>query len=160
VIKVTDLCFSYGDGFILQKVNLALCEGEIVALVGKNGSGKTTLLKLLLGLLKPCSGNILVGARDTQNTPVAELARTAGLAREPRLLILDEPTTGMDGYHLRLLKKMIARFRDSGVSILLAPHDAELILDVCERVLILEGGVLQELGSTDELLSFLGLQPE
>ena len=59
-IKVEKITFSYGDRVIFNNLNLNISHGENIAFVGESGSGKSTLVKLLLGLLKPDSGNILI----------------------------------------------------------------------------------------------------
>ena len=59
MIKIKDVSFSYPD-FKIEKLNLTIEKGEIVAVCGNNGSGKTTLLKLLSGHLKPKKGEILI----------------------------------------------------------------------------------------------------
>ncbi len=52
--------FNYNSGFKIQNLSLKIEENSIYALTGNNGSGKTTLLRLLVGLLKPESGNIKI----------------------------------------------------------------------------------------------------
>lgn len=52
--------FRYGDLPVLDDVNLAIHDGELISVVGPNGGGKTTLLKLMLGLLQPDRGEIRV----------------------------------------------------------------------------------------------------
>ena len=52
--------FSYNSGFKIQNVSFKLEEKVICGLTGNNGSGKTTLLRLLVGLLKPESGNVKI----------------------------------------------------------------------------------------------------
>ena len=63
----------------MDGVSLAIYPGEATVLSGPNGSGKSTLLKLLNGLLRPESGRITVGGRETPEKTVAEIARTVGL---------------------------------------------------------------------------------
>jgi len=63
----------------MDGVSLTIYSGEATVLAGPNGSGKSTLLKLLNGLLRPESGRITVGRRDTRERTVAEIARTVGL---------------------------------------------------------------------------------
>lgn len=78
-IRVERASYSYPDGTkALSEVTTSFDQGESVALVGQNGSGKTTLAKLLKGLLKPESGNVLVGGVDVREQTVAQLARQVG----------------------------------------------------------------------------------
>ncbi len=55
---ISDLCFSYHDVILLNKLSLSLNKGEIATLVGASGSGKSTLFKIATGLLVPQSGSI------------------------------------------------------------------------------------------------------
>ena len=61
-IEVRNLCFSYSDGTpnVLNNLNLFIKIGESVAITGPSGCGKSTLLKLMLGLIKAKSGEILI----------------------------------------------------------------------------------------------------
>jgi len=65
-LEVAGLSFGYTDQVILEDVSFTLREGEFVTLVGPNGGGKTTLLRLLLGLLKPWTGEIRVYGRSLE----------------------------------------------------------------------------------------------
>lgn len=59
VLKIDDLTFFYKkDNCIYKNFSLELKKGEIVTIFGKSGTGKTTLFELILGTLKPISGNI------------------------------------------------------------------------------------------------------
>lgn len=60
IIRIEDLDFGYNGQLVLEKVDLQVCAGDFVAMIGPNGGGKTTLLKLILGLLKPSRGNVQV----------------------------------------------------------------------------------------------------
>lgn len=60
VISIRGLNFSYNGAPILEDVNLDIMARDSLCIVGPNGGGKTTLLKLILGLLKPSSGEIMV----------------------------------------------------------------------------------------------------
>jgi len=60
---------------VLMGINLAIPEGEYVALMGPSGSGKTTLLNLIAGIDQPTRGRIVVGGRDIATLGQTELAR-------------------------------------------------------------------------------------
>jgi energy-coupling factor transport system ATP-binding protein len=78
-IEVKDLSHTYpGDVEALRGVSLTIAPGESVAIVGQNGSGKSTLVKHLNGLLRPTTGQVLVGGVDTSQSLVSDLARTVG----------------------------------------------------------------------------------
>jgi putative ABC transport system ATP-binding protein len=62
MIGIHDLRFEYGDGdFALHVPELAVPDGETVAITGPSGSGKTTLLNLIAGVIRPASGKVMVG---------------------------------------------------------------------------------------------------
>jgi branched-chain amino acid transport system ATP-binding protein len=67
-----------------------------------------------------------------------EIARA--LATEPKLLALDEPAAGMNPAERLALGQLIRRIRDDGTTILLIEHDVRLVMNVCDRVLVLDYG--------------------
>jgi branched-chain amino acid transport system ATP-binding protein len=67
-----------------------------------------------------------------------EIARA--LATDPKLLALDEPAAGMNAAETLALRGLIERIRTSGVSVLLIEHDVRLVMNVCDRVLVLDYG--------------------
>jgi branched-chain amino acid transport system ATP-binding protein len=67
-----------------------------------------------------------------------EIARA--LATEPKLLALDEPAAGMNATESLALRKLIQAVRDRGVTVLLIEHDVRLVMNVCDRVLVLDYG--------------------
>ena len=85
------------------------------------------------------------------------MARRIGLAQalinDPELLILDEPTAGMDPIGTRQIKDVIRDLGKRGKTILLSSHLLADVEDVCDRVVILYGGQQRAAGSTKELLS-------
>ncbi len=60
VIAIKDLYKSFGELEVLKGVNLTVYKGENVAVLGKSGTGKSVLIKILVGLLKPDSGEVVV----------------------------------------------------------------------------------------------------
>ena len=67
-----------------------------------------------------------------------EIARA--LATEPKLLALDEPAAGMNATETESLKALLQMIRASGITVLLIEHDVKLILDLCDRVAVLDYG--------------------
>lgn len=102
----------------------------------------------------------MVGLDAAQHRPVGEyskgMQRRIGLAQalinQPQLLILDEPTTGMDPIGTRQMKDLIIRLKERGITILLCSHLLADVEDVCDRVTIMFGGRVVEEGTIDELL--------
>lgn len=72
-----------------------------------------------------------------------EIARA--LATEPSLLALDEPAAGMNPMETQVLRELIQKIRDDGITVLLIEHDMKLVMGLCNRVLVLDyGKVLTE----------------
>lgn len=72
-IRVRNLVYEVPGKRILDGVNFDIESGEIVSIMGQSGSGKTTLLKILTGLRRPTSGQIIVGDVDIASLSEAEL---------------------------------------------------------------------------------------
>ncbi len=102
----------------------------------------------------------MVGLKAVANRPVGTfskgMARRIGLAQalinDPDLLILDEPTTGLDPIGTRQIKDLIIKLADRGKTILLCSHLLADVEDVCNRIAILYGGRVQAKGQVRELL--------
>ncbi len=84
LISVRDLWFRYKKDlpWVLRGINLDICRGEFVAIIGHSGAGKTTLVKHFNGLLKPVKGSVIVAGRDTRKTPTSVLARIVGMVMQ------------------------------------------------------------------------------
>lgn len=63
MIDIRDICVSFGEKRVLEQVSLSLAPGERVCLSAPSGSGKTTLAKVILGLLRPDSGEVNVNGK-------------------------------------------------------------------------------------------------
>ncbi len=102
----------------------------------------------------------MVGLKAVANRPVGTfskgMARRIGLAQalinDPDLLILDEPTTGLDPIGTRQIKDLILELAGRGKTILLCSHLLADVEDVCDRIAILYGGKIQTEGKVDDLL--------
>ncbi len=84
------------------------------------------------------------------------MTRRIGLAQalinDPELIVLDEPTTGLDPIGTREMKDLILRLRDEGKTILMCSHLLADVQDVCDRIAILYQGELKEMGRVGSLL--------
>lgn len=103
----------------------------------------------------------MVGLKAVANRPVGTfskgMARRIGLAQalinDPDLLILDEPTTGLDPLGTRQIKDLIIQLAKRGKTILLCSHLLADVEDVCDRIAILYGGKVQTKGRVKDLLT-------
>jgi ABC-2 type transport system ATP-binding protein len=102
----------------------------------------------------------MVGLKAVANRPVGTfskgMARRIGLAQalinDPDLLVLDEPTTGLDPIGTRQIKDLILELAKRGKTILLCSHLLADVEDVCDRIAILYGGKIQAQGWVKDLL--------
>ncbi len=102
----------------------------------------------------------MVGLKAVANRAVGTfskgMARRIGLAQalinDPDLLILDEPTTGLDPIGTRQIKDLIIKLSERGKTILLCSHLLADVEDVCDRIAILYGGRIQSQGRVKDLL--------
>lgn len=175
---------------ILKNVSFDLFNSELLGIVGPNGGGKSTLLKIILGLIKPTTGEInseskntghvfqsselnvtlpltvgdvislnqkpnslklsevltLVGLSDKKDYLIRNLSggekqRTLigrSIINKPALLILDEPTTALDGEGLDLLYKIILKLKDEyKTAIIMVDHNLPTLIKNCDKVLCL-----------------------
>ncbi len=73
MLQLIDVNKSFNGKAILRQVNLTVQEGETLALIGGSGSGKSTLLRLMIGLIRPDSGEIRVDGKDIAGLSENEL---------------------------------------------------------------------------------------
>ena len=78
-----------------------------------------------------------------------EMARA--LATQPRLLLLDEPAAGLNPHETEELDEVITRIRDRGVTIILVEHDMRLVMDISDRVTVLNFGTKIADGAPKEI---------
>jgi len=186
LVRLQDVCFSYGGPLVLQDVDHVVHGGDFTGVVGPSGSGKTSLLRILLGTAQPSSGSVrrapgtavsYVPALETVNwnfpvtvaecvlmsrrarrpfpwpTPaeraevsaVLERLGIGGLARRhirelsggqqqrmfiarallrrPQLLLMDEPTSGVDIATRHEVLHLLDELNREGLAILLTTHD-------------------------------------
>ncbi|MEV0084224.1 alpha/beta fold hydrolase [Saccharopolyspora sp. NPDC050642] len=205
----------------VQDLSIRVERGQIVGLLGPNGAGKTTTLRMLLGLLKPSSGQIRVfGHRVVGGAPVLsrvgslvetpgflphlsgldnlryywaatgrpmlqarfdEVLQIAGLgtaARRPvrtysqgmkqrlaiaqamlglpELLVLDEPTNGLDPPQIHQMREILRRYASTGRTVLVSSHLLAEVEQTCTHVVVMQNGRLVTAGSVGDIVSVNG----
>ena len=93
-ININDLCFSRNGRNILKDLSFSISDGEFLGVIGPNGAGKTTLIKLVLGLLKPDSGEIYIEDKIIAEYTSKELYQK--IAFVPQENNLDFPMTVLE----------------------------------------------------------------
>ena len=84
VLRTKDLLIGYKNEPILPPINVALNEGDLIALIGPNGAGKSTLFKTLTAHIKPISGKIELMGKELLSYSPKEKARMIGLVLTSR----------------------------------------------------------------------------
>ena len=73
MIKIKNLCKTFGQRQVLKNINLEVHEGETLAIIGGSGSGKSTLLRLMIGLIEPTSGEINIMGQEISHLKESEM---------------------------------------------------------------------------------------
>jgi ABC-2 type transport system ATP-binding protein len=220
-IVARDVCRSYGDHLVLDKVSVIAEEGTILALLGPNGAGKTTMVRILSTLISADSGSISVAGHDMVTDPdgvravigvtgqfsavdnlltgaenlrlmadLRHLSREAGRQRvtelleqfdltaaadkplatysggmrrrldlamtlvgRPKVIFLDEPTTGLDPRSRLTMWQIIRELAAAGVTILLTTQYLDEADQLAGRVAVLDQGRIVAEGTPAELKS-------
>ena len=204
VLDITNLCFAYEDEPILLDVTLTVKQAQFVAVVGENGAGKSTLMNLILGKLKPRSGEIfLFGDAQTAHNHYADIAYVSqysvlgykhfpttleevvrihlkhlkkklcvdkllktvcleaqihkklsqlsggqlqrvglllALIKDAKLILLDEPTSGIDKKFSAELYQILRELCDQGKTVIIITHHLSEAQGFIDKVMRLEDG--------------------
>jgi ABC-2 type transport system ATP-binding protein len=84
------------------------------------------------------------------------LGIAGALIRDPALLLLDEPTTGLDPAGMRDMRLLVRRLAEQGITVLLSSHIMDEVEDLCDRLAIVRSGRVIYEGRLDELLHSTG----
>jgi len=219
LIETAHVVKSYGDKAAVDDVTIQVNAGEIFGFLGPNGAGKTTTIKMIVGLLRPTSGQVKVAGYDVVTQSIqakaacgyvpdepnlyakltgrellrfvgdlygldsAQSARrseellrlfglneaadettdsyshgmkqktslAAALVHDPKVLILDEPTVGLDPKSARLIKDILRQMAERGAAVMLSTHILEIAQNMCDRIGIINKGKVIASGTMDEL---------
>jgi ABC-2 type transport system ATP-binding protein len=208
----------FGQLEAVKNLSLGLRRGEVFGFLGPNGAGKSTTVGMILGLIKPTSGNIEVFGHNLTDNPWAALRRIGAvieepafypylsgwnnllalsksigniseskidevltrvnlrdraddkyanysmgmkqrlgiastLLRDPELIILDEPTNGLDPAGTKEVRDLIPELANEGRTVFLCSHLLHEVEMVCERVAIIKQGVMIADAPVQQLLS-------
>ena len=81
------------------------------------------------------------------------LGIAGALLRDPKLLLLDEPTTGLDPAGMRDMRELVRRLAEDGLTVLLSSHLMAEVEELCNRVAIVRSGAILYEGALDELIA-------
>ena len=73
MIKIKNICKEFNGKPALKNINMEIKDGETLAIIGGSGSGKSTLLRLMIGLIRPTSGELWIGDQEISHLSDSEL---------------------------------------------------------------------------------------
>ena len=217
-IVVSDLTKYYGDVKGNEDVSFEVYGGEIFGFLGPNGAGKSTTIRLMLGFLKPDSGDVrLLGHDALDEDELVEIKRHVGyvpgefsfhegltgdavldyfetmrggerreeltstfsppLGREigeystgnkqklalvqafmhdPDLVVMDEPTRGLDPLMQRKVYDFLLNERDNGTTVFFSSHILSEVEKIADRVGVIRDGEMAGVEDIDEVISMSG----
>ena len=80
------------------------------------------------------------------------------LAHGPKILLLDEPTGGLDVTSARTVRQLVRKLKEEGGTVIYSTHHLAEAQQVCDRIIIVHNGIIQADGTPDELLSLTGTE--
>ena len=85
ILEVKNLCKKYGNTIVLQQVSLSVPTGSIYGLIGENGAGKTTLFRILAGLSRQASGQVVLVNANTEAEIIKQRRNIGFMIEAPAL---------------------------------------------------------------------------
>ena len=166
MIELRDVVVAYDTRVILDSVNLTIEDGETLVILGGSGSGKSTLLRLIIGLQRPTSGQIIVDERlgwvglsgyesYMPNELSGGMKKRVSLARaialDPTLILYDEPSSGLDPITSGTISMLIRGMQERlGCTSIVVTHDMQSAFYVADRIALLDKGKFIEVSKTED----------
>ena len=151
----------YDDLSVVENVTVGAARGHESSAVAVSERVRTVLDTVGLGDVADAEVSTLSQGRRQ----LVSVARV--LVSSPKVALLDEPAAGLDSSESRWLGDRLRAARDAGTSILLVDHDMELVLTICDRVVVLDLGRVIACGTPEEvradeavISAYLGLPPD
>ena len=136
-----------------------------VGLDARRDKGDLTAQGLLHRVGVSADADRQVSTLPTGEARLVELARA--LAIDPKLILLDEPCSGLDDNETHLLGNLLRELADEGRGVLLVEHDMSIVLTICDRIFVLDFGELIASGTPAEIrrdprvqAAYLGTAPD
>lgn len=108
LFEMHSVSVTYGAGYVLRDVNFKVNENDFIGVIGPNGGGKTTLLKVILGQIKPVSGNIVFSSPVSGSNSIGYLPQMSTGDINYPVTVTDVVLSGM-----MIRKKIISRMSSS-----------------------------------------------
>jgi ABC-2 type transport system ATP-binding protein len=121
---------------------------ELLAALDGDGASRRIDEVLEIVELSPRAGHRVGGYSHGMRQ---RLGIASALLRSPRLLILDEPATGLDPAGMRDMRRLIRRLADQGITVLLSSHQLPEVQELCDRVAIVDSGRVVYEGALSDL---------
>jgi branched-chain amino acid transport system ATP-binding protein len=110
---------------------------------------RETALKWLDFVGIPELAEVEAGTLSFGKGRLLEIARA--MALEPKLLLMDEPAAGLNSRETAELAQLIKRIRDLGITVALVEHDMDLVMDICDNLVVLNLGTMLAEGTPREI---------
>ncbi|MBN1574281.1 MAG: ATP-binding cassette domain-containing protein [Deltaproteobacteria bacterium] len=127
----------FADAYVdISAMKNLLLMGELYGIPKKESKEKANSLLNLFGLYEKRNQKVKTFSKGMKQRVVVAM----GLMNDPSILFLDEPTSGLDVESVRLIRKLIQKINDDGITIVLTTHNIEEANQLCDRVAIMNHG--------------------
>ncbi|MBD7911561.1 MULTISPECIES: ABC transporter ATP-binding protein [Clostridium] len=222
MLEIKKIYKDYDNQVAVDGINLTINKGQIYGILGPNGAGKSTLIKMICGLIRKTSGEVIyeestnkirkwkenigivpqdfalywdltaeenisffcslygfrgkelkertkktlefVGLLDVKDKKASEFSGGmkrrlnigCAIAHSPKLIIMDEPTVGIDPQSRNHILQSVLKLREEGATVIYTSHYMQEVDDICDKIAIIDKGHVIAEGTSDELKNLVG----